>query len=370
MLRAALLTVLIFTAFPAASFATVRTGTIGWVAPETPPSLAPRLPETQTNEYIDTIAVAYDDQAGTLTFDITIYDAAHWTEHLPELDFALGPHCDSARSPDLITAGAYYRVIRYQWDNPETGQPDTTLETEARLSRKGYDGGADGTVAPNGHGYTVSFTHPALAGLDLRCFAVRTNPEQWASELEDFEFFDGYAPLILTRGNATRLFREALASHYGDEWSASTRRWALCPREEFFPAGQDGDSPALALCMAQFKHAGRWRLVSTSLRQADSGPIMRRPWTRTWTRRWRKQPARCLRQVNVDGHVWSNDGTCPALMVSDLSYAVRAGKPARRAFWHGTNTAGFEHLARYRCNRRGRAIRCTNAVGDAFRWRR
>ena len=191
---------------------------------------------------------------------------------------------------------------------------------------------------------------------------------------EEFEpaYFDGAEPFELTKTNATSAFKRALAEYYGSRFTGASQSWALCPSQEFFPDGFDGDdeAPPSAFCMAQFKSGRTWRYISVGIDQGDDGAEMSKPYTRAWTRKWRMLGPKCLKEARVKGRVASNDGTCPALMVSDLDYAIRTHHSTRRTFWHGTNTAGFQTVARYRCRSRARTITCTNALGDAFRWTR
>lgn len=182
---------------------------------------------------------------------------------------------------------------------------------------------------------------------------------------------DASAASGLRERNATAMLKKQLAHRYGSAWTDASRHWALCPKEEFFRHGFDGKSRPVAICMAEFRSTGkRWRFVSATLQEKASGTAIDKPFTRTWKRRWHKQSSRCRRQADVRGAIYSNDGTCPALQVSDLAYALARHQSTKFAYWHGTNTAGFEKVARFRCHRHGRSIRCVNKMGDGFRWKR
>lgn len=351
---------------PAAAEATVRSVTFTYDRPAQPPSLTPEPPITQTQAYVQSVSVRYDDRAGTLQAHMTVYDAAFWQGKLPGIWLDLDSTCDNATNGDaLIVASFSYSVHD---DEDDAGNPTSTTEAHATLTRAGYNGSAMGTVAPAADGgLDASFQHPTLVDLDLRCVGVSTGGSLGA---QDSRYFDGYEPFELTKTNDTAAFKRALAQRYGSNFTRASRSWALCPPQEFFPKGLDDDGTPSAICMAQFKAGRTWRYVSATIDQGNQGAEMTKPYTRAWTRRWRKLGPKCLRQVRVKGHVASNDGSCPGLMVSDLAYAVRSHHSARRAFWHGTNTAGFQTVARYRCTTRGRSITCTNALGDAFRWTR
>ncbi|WP_156028369.1 hypothetical protein [Candidatus Solirubrobacter pratensis] len=347
----------------AAADAATRTVTLHYERPQQPQSLNPQPPITQQAEYPQAITVSYDDQTGALGVHLAIYDAPTWANTLPYVELHLNASCDpTADAPTIISAA--FRYDAYS-DTDANGNSTRTVDASVGFRRKDYEGTATGTITPAPDGFDVAFQHPALVGLDeLRCASVEASA-RWSQS----GYFAGYEPFELTRGNATAAFKDLLASKYPAFKRASVK-WALCPREEFFPAGLDGDSPPSALCMAQFRSGRTWRYVSARIEQHEPGVLMDKPYTRTWTRRWRKLPSRCLHELDVRGTAYSNDGTCPALMISDLAYTVRKGKRPRRAYWHGTNTAGFQKLASYRCTTRTRTITCTNALGDAFRWTR
>jgi hypothetical protein len=350
---------------PAAADAAGRTVTFSYERPQQPQSLNPQPPITQQAEYPQAITVNYDDQAGTLGVHLTIYDAPTWAHTLPYLTVRLNASCDlTTDAPTIIDAAFSYD--RYDGTD-ENGNPTQTVDASAGFRRKDYEGTATGAIVPAPDGFDVTFQHSALVGLgELRCARIE-GPQRFSQS----GYFAGYQPFELTAENATASFKRLLADKYGAAFSGAAVSWALCPREEFFESGLDDEGTPVALCMAQFRSGPTWRYVSATVEQTEPGPVLGdKPYTRTWTRKWRKLPAKCMRQLRVRGRAWSNDGTCPALMISDLAYTVRKGGKPRRAFWHGTNTAGFQTLASYRCKTRARTVTCTSKLGDAFRWKR
>jgi hypothetical protein len=350
---------------PPAAHAEVRSTTFHWQVPSEPPSLEPRPPITQRYEIPESVTLSYDPQAGKLTAHVRLYDAARWHNELPDMEMRLSRSCERATT---IDASAEYRRYPATEDEPED------VFSRAALTRDGYDGSAPGTVTPVGDGFIVSFQHAALVGLDMRCAFFSSSymggPDD-SHGLAEAGYFDGFEPVVLSRANATSAFKGLLAARYGSRFTNASKSWALGPGKEFFPDGLDGESGTAAICMAQFKSGRTWRYVSGLIEDGEDGPVFaHRPWSRTWTRRWRRQSARCVRQAGVRGRLYSNDGTCPSLMVGDIAYTVKQGGRPRYAYWHGTNTAGFEKVARYRCSSRGRTITCRNGLGDAFRWSR
>jgi hypothetical protein len=131
---------------PASAAAGVYDGSISFKPPVTPPSLVPRLPETQTNSYIDTIAASYDDAGGTLTLRVRLFDPQTRGESLPYMRFQAG---------DV-------------W-----GELSTSWTDSAWFKIAGYDGRVEGTVTFDGQTTTVVFQHPALAGLDIHSVTVQ-----------------------------------------------------------------------------------------------------------------------------------------------------------------------------------------------------
>ncbi|WP_028061170.1 hypothetical protein [Candidatus Solirubrobacter pratensis] len=354
----------------AAADAAVRTVTLHYERPQQPQSLNPQPPITQQAEFPQAITVSYDNQAGTLAVHLAIFDAPTWLHRLPSLQLDLSASCDlTADAPSVIAAS--FRYDRYDGTD-ENGSPSSEVDARATFTRNGYEGASDGAISPTGDGFDVGFQHPALVGLnDLRCARISYSQTWDASG-----YFAGYEPFELTKANATAAFKTLLAAKYGSAWSDAARAWALCPREEFFPLadndddGEYDDGLPAAICMAQFRHGRTWRYVSGRIEEGQDGAVFEpKPYTREWTRKWRKLPAKCLRQLHLRGTAYSNDGTCPALMISDLAYDVRKGRKPRRAYWHGTNTAGFQTLASYRCTTRARIVTCTNGLGDALRWK-
>jgi hypothetical protein len=355
-------------ATPAVAGAAVRSATFGYDKPEQPLSLNPQPPITQQAEYPQAITVAYDE-GGAVAVHIAIYDAATWSWRLPPLTLDVSSDCDGGAAD--ISAG--FRYTRYDGTNDD-GTPTSEVDATASLTRRGFEGAAAGTVAPAPDGFDVRFEHAALAALDLRCAQISSS----SSDLWNGSgYFAGFEPFVLTESNATTAFKRLLAARYGTVFTQAGESWAVCPHAEFFPPADNDDDgeydeglPA-AICMAQFRRGRTWRYVSGRIEEGrDDAVFEPKPYSRAWTRKWRRLPAKCLRQVRVHGRAWSNDGTCPALMVSDLAYDVRRGKKPKFAYWHGTNTAGFSTVAYYRCKTRGRTVTCTNRLGDAFRWTR
>lgn len=168
---------------------------------------------------------------------------------------------------------------------------------------------------------------------------------------------------LMGYGSATALaaqrpgvrFRAYLALRFG----VRNPRWWTCPGQQRFKG--------LAACEAQFRQGPRWRFVSASVR--NNGNIAF-PFTNAWVRRWRDCPRRVIAPF-VPGTVRANAPSCgaAALMASDIQHSVQFRRRfPREAVAHGTNTAGFGARVIYRCVRVNRTARCTNSLGDSFRY--
>jgi len=162
-------------------------------------------------------------------------------------------------------------------------------------------------------------------------------------------------PATAAAANPFPRFRAYIATTFG----VRNPRYSRCPQAQRLQGG-------LALCEAQFRQGPRWRYVSAGVRR--NGTIAF-PFTRTWVRRWRGCPVHDRRFVPGTLRVNNNDCGGASLMASDIQHAVlfRSGFP-RRAFVHGTNTAGFGPRVEYRCVRNNRTARCVNQLGDSFRY--
>ena len=150
----------------------------------------------------------------------------------------------------------------------------------------------------------------------------------------------------------TARFRAYLASTFG----VLSPQWVACPRVQRF----NGQS----LCEAQFRQGTRWRWVAAAV--SSTGSITG-PSTRTWVRSWRTCPRRDM--SSVPGTLSSNMGDCDYLMAGDVQNDVDLQlRFPGLVLVHGTNTAGFGARVEYRCVRENLTARCTNSLGDSFRY--
>jgi hypothetical protein len=337
--RLAVVSLLLILACARPASADVRQGEQGWEAPDRP-SLDGRPPEIERTQYVDTMSVHYDDEAGTLTLTTRLYAPEKWGADLGSIRVGLGATCDYDQ-PATVT---YSSGVE-----DDGGAPYDAPTASATLAIDGYDGVADGVVTFDGRTFATTYSHEALKGLDLRC----VSPDG----LESF-YLDGYAPLKLTASAATKALKDRLRSQYGSIRSAYVKCANLWTDED--------DGTRNAECMAHFRVGRRYHylaITATVEREGYAIAFPSRPFHRTWTRTWRKAGPKCLRNApfgRLRGVLYSNAFGCDARMASEIYHGVTG--------WHGTGTGSFLAITRYSCRKRARTYTCRNRVGDAFRW--
>jgi hypothetical protein len=348
------LMVAVLAARPMVASADVRQDSASWDPPNVP-SLDNRPPEVENNRYLDTLSIRYDDQAATLTIRTLLYAAAKWGNDLGRIEVDLGGVCDD----EPVVKAVYYSGNRYV--NPDQGEPYQVPESSASMQIDGYAGTADGTVAFDGKAFTTTFSHPALKSLDLRCVHVEGKDDGSRNSLgypyEPF-YLRGFGPLKLTAANATKDFKKYLASDFPglrDVYAKCANLWT-----------DDSENTQNAECMAHFRVGKKYHYLSTVPLVEDDSYLITYPagpYHRTWMRKWRKAGPKCLRTGSfrpLHGVLYSNGFGCDARMADEI-YRGFTG-------WHGTGTASFLDITRYRCRKRGPTYFCQNRVGDAFRW--
>ena len=263
----------------------------------------------------------------------------------------LGTTCDDWDEDRILSGG---------WDRDwATGENDQRVYYNyAGIERRGYTGSTSGVVTWDGQWFTITFSHTALASLNLRCVGIANE----GFEGEEYFYFDGYEPFVVTAASATREWKSYLARTRGFKSG-----WAKCPREEVFSL--DKGRPKQAICMAQYKVGKTWRFYTGTVSVKAEQPSVKSDFSRKWVRRWHScRKPRWARDLK--GRLRSNYG-CDFLMAGDADYLLRNGERVRSTFWHGTNTAGFQTVARFRCRHLSkRAVTCRNRLGDAFRYSR
>jgi hypothetical protein len=171
-------------AVPSSALATVHLGHVGFEEPQNPPSLNDPPPAIETAEYLREVSVAYDDEAGSITITIENFDPGFWGPVLQEEQFELGPKCDEGGegSTSLIEGSLHDAreserpFLTHRGELGEEGA--ATGPPKGTLVRRGFQGELQGTGSFNGQAFTLTYSNPNLASLELRCATLLGGGEQ------------------------------------------------------------------------------------------------------------------------------------------------------------------------------------------------
>ena len=75
---AVLVALLVLGSSAASASAAVRTASVSLPAPYQPPSLSAQTPVVDTEPYLHTATISYDDVAGSVTGSMSLYDPSYW----------------------------------------------------------------------------------------------------------------------------------------------------------------------------------------------------------------------------------------------------------------------------------------------------
>jgi hypothetical protein len=246
---------------------------------------------------------------------------------------------------------------------------------------------ADGAASGNGISYT--FSNPALTSW----IQQGNDPFVCVSGNADGDHFYGPFPgkvLRLTASNATAALATTLRRRYGSSFITSQRKWMKCPQQELLPL--TGDHLAMAACRFEFG-TPHGQFVGGSVDMALLGGAVA-PYDKLASETYRKDIQSCPIPPNRSG--WANGVSLtnrrltnttslvaghacrwligPTGMAGDIESDV-ARQDGRipsieTVGFHGTNLAGFEDMATFRCriSRVGaeNSFDCRNRLGDRF----
>lgn len=160
---------------PAAALATVHEGHIRFVEPTNPPSIgSPPGSLVEQEEFDQSVSVAYDDEAGTITLTTTVFDPGRWGERHEEESFRAGPSCTPEEE-------GLYGELSGEWQ--ATQEPGVT-EGSARLS--GIAGIVNGVGSFNGQAFSITFADPHFTNLEWRCFTLIEGRESSSFSLGNY----------------------------------------------------------------------------------------------------------------------------------------------------------------------------------------
>jgi len=187
-----------------------------WAAPPQPPSLTPQPSILDGPEpYFNTVSVAYDDVAGTVTGSFVLYDPAYWAQNMD----TYGSGSGSGIQIDLSTSCMdQYQMPAVMWpvggapsawpgeDLTFTLAPDSfsndAFDVESSLT--GYESAVTGSGSFDSTTYSGTVQSPYFVGQNFRCASIslintatNTDPENAGPDYgsdNGWQWLDGYAP--------------------------------------------------------------------------------------------------------------------------------------------------------------------------------
>ena len=339
------LAILTVTLFPGTAGATVHTGSIAFAEPTNEPTIGPppaaAVDRTETEH---NVTVSYDDQSGTFTLTLEVYDPAGWGGEHPPIAFSAAPTC-----------GGRTDEIRGHFDAYKYEGPEVYFKSEVSLS--GIGGTVTGSSSFNGHLFTTTFQSPYFANQEWRCVTLQSEGASglFGEAPEPHFSVNGYPAIpVLSPAPTAAAFVAQFPT------IPSVERGHICPSIEVFGGH--------AHCMVEYPSKGLWHLASGTVTVEGVGYGVEVTYHKSWMRRWRTEPASCTRGWGLSGTIQTNSGLCYADMASDIAYNLREHRGTRLIGEHGTDLAGYQPIVLFRCHRRASAISCSNAVGDSFRY--
>jgi hypothetical protein len=156
---------------PGTALATVHTGQVAFEEPQNPPSLGNPPPAVQAEAHQRQIAVAYDDQAGTITFTAENFEPTFWGPTLNEDQFEIGPRCEEGgEGGTALVEGSFHGASERV--RPSALRNPTGPWVMGKLGLRGFQGELEATGTFIGQTFTIVYTDPYLAGLELRCVTL------------------------------------------------------------------------------------------------------------------------------------------------------------------------------------------------------
>lgn len=162
----------------------------------------------------------------------------------------------------------------------------------------------------------------------------------------------------LTGARATAALGRWLRARYG---SALKQYWA-CPQAQIFSKQ--------ASCVAEVHAAGRWHLVWATAKYSGSTLTISHAHTSSWRRKWSKYGHKYVAGFGARGRAQVNSPAFDWSFMTGGAYSQY--RHHRRRFvvdsYDGPG-AGYGRVVDFSCQTHGKLIVCTNAFGDAMRYR-
>jgi hypothetical protein len=178
-------------ALPSVAEATVHYGDETFAPPSVAPTIGPQLPtcnpqevyppETgneegplyecnRPTESIHTVSVTYNDQTGSLTLKVTVFDPQLWGPVLNEPEgFSIGRNCNADE-----------RELDGDFEGPEATWENGRPPAENKVGLYGYQGEVEGTVAWTGEAHVFTWASAAFAHKDWRCVTLDATSQSFS----------------------------------------------------------------------------------------------------------------------------------------------------------------------------------------------
>ena len=183
--------------------AAVRTASVTVPAPYQLPSLV--TPVVDTEPYLHTAAVSYDDGAGIVTGSMSLYDPSYWASQDStgggfdnwQLDMTLATACITASGTVMDSSGATDLAFAI---GPATDASSTSTSAWTGTTLTGYGRQLTGSGPFDGTNYTAAVQSDALARRDFRCVRFEVTDNDMRSDGANWydsgwQWIPGYAPL-------------------------------------------------------------------------------------------------------------------------------------------------------------------------------
>jgi len=179
-----LIAALALLASPTAALATIHYGSVTFEPPVEEPTIGPQPPpcnpqETSeesrghaegpegyrcklATEGLHTVNVAYNDQAGTLTVKVAVYDPQLWGPVLAQQGFTLVSRCNDLTLAPSLEGNFAGQADRYARGGYIEGQEENSVTLQ------GHNGSVGATAAFGAQGYTFTWSDRAFAHRDWR----------------------------------------------------------------------------------------------------------------------------------------------------------------------------------------------------------
>jgi hypothetical protein len=168
----------------AAASGAVHNGQITFNPPANPPSIGSgTLPVDEQNVYLQSVALSYDDVAGSLTISVVEFEPGWWGSVFDDLQMRLADKCLTgletaadeldidipSNSNDIPTGPQNPDVIAFEQQYPGEPYPFAEAAPTATATLAGHVGQVSGAGTFDGTTFTFTLSDPGFTQEDWRC---------------------------------------------------------------------------------------------------------------------------------------------------------------------------------------------------------